>query len=83
MFLAIVFIGAGSSWTTCDDKQVAAKATFFRCRKDWKDYRLPKRLSCRIYDLSNVPNKQWHADDTGLYATITGELLKPIETIQE
>lgn len=83
MFLAIVFVGLGSSWVTGKDKQEAAKAAFAKVRRDWKDFRLPKSLVCNVYDLNNVPDQRWHADDTGVYGTTTGKRLPFVEAIQE
>lgn len=79
-YLAISFIGGGSSWVEGEDQDKLIKALYKQVPKDWGHlFDFKENPNVRIYALNGT--KKWWADHDGVFNYDTEEKLKLVRYV--
>lgn len=82
-YIAVVFVGAGSTYYRCSDKTEAAYRAFAGAKRDWKGlYSFGKKQTrqVNVWDVSGHDSVYW--DHSGLYDWKTDELIDTHELVE-
>lgn len=82
-YLAIIYLGSGSSWSQADTEEEAVKKAVKTCVKDWSylfDFPKGHKLAVNIFHLPE--HGGWTCDYQGMFDDVTGERIQIANVVE-